>query len=276
MNSKTVRRLLRVVIPLAILFWLLPWVAGLFLVCGLLDLARHKRFDAALVSKYFSGNGLLTWLLSPVNLFFDLISKRHAYRMKLAEFPDEERAEIEGMLKVFDDRREEIMTDLVERMGDKRRGMVFYRWYDQSVDTSISEFNHDFKYIKTIGVSIFNGQEKTSLHFGPLRLTIRLLYNLTPRQSDEIFIEVNGDKHFWHDDPLFIFDDTIQHRSVNGEDGLRACVFVDVLRPSALTGLQNVCVKIFNVLLSGINRVFYKNWDMLTKKTDNTNTQAGQ
>lgn len=268
MNFKSVRRLARVIIPLAILFWLLPWIAGLFIVCGVLDLARHKRFDAALLTKYFSGNGVLTWVLSPINLLFDLISRRHHYRMRLDEFPHEERAEIDAMLKVFDDRRTEILDDLKQRMGDKRRGMVFYRWYDEQGDQSIPEFNRDFKYIKTIGVSIFNGQEKTSLHFGPLRLTIRLLYNLTARQSDEIFIEVNGEKHFWHDDPLFIFDDTIQHRSVNGEDGLRACVFVDVLRPSAFTSFQNVCVKVFNVLLSGINRIFYKNWDMLSKKKD--------
>ena len=31
MNFKSIRRLLRVVIPLAILFWLVPWIAGLFL-----------------------------------------------------------------------------------------------------------------------------------------------------------------------------------------------------------------------------------------------------
>jgi len=276
MNFKAVRRLLRVVIPLAVLFWLVPWIAGIFIVCGLIDFARHKRFDSALVAKYFSGNGLLTWVLSPINLLFDLISKRHHYRMQLEEFPEEERAEIEAMLQVFKDRQEEILTDLRARMGDKRRGMVFYRWYDERGDQSIPEFNRDFKYIKTIGVSLFNGQEKTSLHFGPLRLTIRVLYNMTVRQSDDVFIEVNGDKHFWHDDPLFIFDDTIQHRSVNGEDGLRACVFVDVLRPSAFTGLQNVCVKIFNVLLSGINRVFYKNWDMLNKKADAATPAAGE
>lgn len=276
MNFKAVRRLLRVIIPMAILFWLVPWIAGLFLLCGLLDFARHKRADSALIAKYFSGNGLLTWMLSPINLLFDLISKRYHYRMQLSEFPDEERQEIEGMLKVFDDKRDEIMADLKSRMGDKRRGMVFYRWYDEGVDTSVPEFNRDFKYVKTIGVSIFNGQEKTSLHFGPLRLTIRLLYNLTPRQSDEIFIEVNGEKHFWHDDPLFIFDDTIQHRSVNGEDGLRVCVFVDVLRPSALTGVQNVCVKICNILLSGMNRIFYKNWDMLSKKGNAATPTPGE
>ncbi|NVK34962.1 MAG: aspartyl/asparaginyl beta-hydroxylase domain-containing protein [Rhodobacteraceae bacterium] len=266
MNAKSIRRLARVVIPLAILIWLVPWLALFFVVCGILDLARHKRFDPALIAKYFSGNGLLTWLLSPVNLFFDLISKRNHYRMQLSEFPDEERAEIEGMLKVFDTRRDEILADLQGRMDGKRRGMVFYRWYDQPADLSIPEFNRDFKYVKTIGVSIFNGQEKTSLHFGPLRLTIRLLYNLTTRQSDEIFIEANGEKHYWHDDPLYIFDDTIQHRSVNGEDGLRACVFVDVLRPSAFTRFQNGAVKVCNVLLSGVNRVFYKNWDMIGTK----------
>ena len=141
--------------------------------------------------------------------------------------------------------------------------MLFYKWYGGNLDDSVPEFNKEYRYVKTIGVSVFNSKESTSVHFGPIRLTVRVLYNLTPRRTENIYIEVNGQTHYWHDDPLYIFDDTIQHRSVNDEDGERACVFVDVLRPSPAPGLQAVLVKGLHAVLSGVNRIFYKNWAML-------------
>jgi aspartyl/asparaginyl beta-hydroxylase (cupin superfamily) len=263
MNMKLVRRGARTLIILAVLFYFIPWIAAFFVLCGIVDLSRHRRFDTALISKYLTGNGLLTWLLSPVNLVFDLISKRRPGVLRIEDFDPPAQAEIRELLAAFDTDKEAILADINASMGDSKRGMLFYKWYDQNLDTSRPLFNKDWTFIKTIGVSVFNSREKTGLHFGPLRLTVRLLYNLTARQSDNIFIEVNGQKHFWHDDPLFIFDDTIQHRSVNEEDGYRAVVFVDVLRPSRFPGLQNAIIKVFNAVLKPINRLFYKNWDML-------------
>ena len=48
--------------------------------------------------------------------------------------------------------------------------MLFYKWYGKDLDTDIPEFNKNFKYIKTIGVSLFREKTPTSRHFGPLRL----------------------------------------------------------------------------------------------------------
>lgn len=266
MDPKNYKRMIKFVVPLAILFLLIPRITLFFVICGLIDVSRHKRWDADLLLKYFAGNGLLTWLLSPLNIVFDLLSDSKPYRLTLDDFPEEERQEIAQMLQTFDEKRDEIVADLRERVGDKKRAMLFYKWYDDPIDTSVPEFSDPHKYIKTIGVSVFNSKEKTSLHFGPLRLTIRLLYNLTPRQSENIYIEVNGEKHFWHDDPLFIFDDTIQHCSVNEEEGERMVVFVDVLRPSRHTAFQNKAIKVFNWVFNRVNRMFYKNWDMLSEK----------
>ena len=39
-------------------------------------------------------------------------------------------------------------------------------------------------------VSVFNARERTSSHFGPLRLTLRVLYNLEPVRSPDAYIEV--------------------------------------------------------------------------------------
>lgn len=261
--SKEIRHYLRIVLPLAILLYLIPVVTIVFVACGLLDLARHHKVTSAMAKKYFMGNGLPTWLLSPFNLLFDLISFRNKYVYRLEDFADAERAEIERVLKTFDDNKGEIVGDIRKQMDGKKRGMLFYKWYDKNTNDTVPAFNEDYTYIKTIGVSVFNQKESTSLHFGPLRLTLRVLYNLTPIQSDNIFIEVDGKKHFWHDDPLFIFDDTIQHRSINQEDHERYCVFVDVLRPSSFPGLQNVLMKAIQVVFLKFNGIFYKNWSFL-------------
>ena len=50
--------------------------------------------------------------------------------------------------------------------------MLFYQWYGKNVDESIPEFNQSFKFIKTIGVSLFREKTSTSRHFGPMRLLI--------------------------------------------------------------------------------------------------------
>ncbi len=261
--SKQVKRYLRIIIPLTILFYFVPVIALIFVVCGIIDISRHKVVTGDLVTKYFAGNGLPTWLLSPLNVFLDLISDRNKLVYRLEDFPDAERQEIEGVLKTFDDQREEIIGDIREKMGGKARGMLFYKWYDKNTNDSVPAFNRDMTYVKTIGVSVFNKKESTSLHFGPLRLTLRVLYNLTPRQSDNVFIEVDGIKHYWHDDPLFIFDDTIQHRSINEEDHERYCVFVDVLRPSRFPGFQNVMMKVIQMIFINFNGIFYKRWTFL-------------
>ena len=260
---KEISRYLRILIPLAILFYLVPIITVLFVACGILDIARHRRITWDLAKQYFFRNGLPTWLLSPFNLFLDLISSRNKYVYRLEDFPQGHREEIERVLKTFDDNRDEIISDIKKQMAGKKRGMLFYKWYDKNVNRDVPAFNEDYTYIKTIGVSVFNQKESTTLHFGPLRLTLRVLYNLTAFKSDNVFIEVDGKKHFWHDDPLFIFDDTLQHRSINEEDRERYCVFVDVLRPSRFTSLQNLIMKGIQLIFIKFNSIFYKNWTFL-------------
>jgi len=262
-NAKSIKRFFKIVIPLALALYFIPLLTIAFMVLGLIDLLRHGKISGELARKYFAGNGMLTWFLSPINLLFDLMAPGNKLIYGLDDFPDGHRAEIQYMLSTFDTRKDSIIADIHEKMEGKARGMLFYKWYGKNIDTSIPEFNREFKYIKTIGVSVFNKRQSTSLHFGPLRLTLRILYNLTPRKSEKIFIEVNGKKHFWHDNPLFIFDDTLQHQSINEEDWERYCVFADILRPSPFLGLETAVMKMMQFSLQRINGIFYKNWTFL-------------
>ena len=81
--------------------------------------------------------------------------------------------------------------------------------------------------------------------------------------SDQVFIECQDEKHYWHKDPLYIFDDTLIHRSVNQHDARRFVVFMDIMRPTPFPGLFGWLITGVSALVKRINSLFYKNWKML-------------
>lgn len=125
------------------------------------------------------------------------------------------------------------------------------------------EFHQNHRYIRTIGVSIFNKRQSTSKHYGPLRMTLRVLYNLNNIDSPEVFIRVGNTTHFWREEKLFIFDDTLQHQSCNGSDAMRYCLFVDILRPTHFTRLQDSILKCVRTVVAPVNFVFYRQWTFI-------------
>ncbi len=229
---------------LIIVALIIPRIMLFYLICGLIDFSRSNLFNKANWLRYFTGNGMLTWLLSPFNLLMDLLSYKNKGIYKLEDLSEECQEEIKELITIAKN-KPEIINELSKLMDEKKRGMLFFKWYGKNIDTSLSipEFHKEYKYINTIGVSIFNRNQSTSIHYGPLRITIRVLYNiLTNGKDDNIYIEAAGQRHYWHDDPLFIFDDTLVHKSVNESDNLRYCMFIDILRPSSnLNILKKMC-----------------------------------
>jgi beta-hydroxylase len=269
-TAKTLRKAAIAVPLLALALYFIPALAVFFILCGLVDVMRNDIKDRKLFERYFLGNGMLTWLLSPFNLFVDLLSYRNWKIYRLENFPPEWQAEIDGVLEIFRQRQSEIIADIDSRFEAGRRGMYVYQWYGKQHIDKIPEFNRQFKYVKTIAVSVFSGRESTSFHFGPLRLTLRVLYNLRPAQTDKIFIECGRTKNLWYKSPFFCFDDTLLHRSVNEHDGRRYCVFMDVIRPSPVPGFLSWLLKGVSLSVDRINSVFYKNWKMIgTTKAKN-------
>lgn len=263
LNARTVRKLAIAVIALAAGFYLIPFVTLFFLATGLIDVMRNTRRDAMVFERYFLGNGIPTWLLSPFNLLIDVLSYRNKGVYRLEDLPPDWQREVDFVLDTFRARKDEIVGDIDDVFEAGRRGMYVFKWFGKENPHAIDEFKREFRYIKTIAVSVFSGREATSFHFGPLRLTLRVLYNLSPVRSDDIFIECGNRKHYWHDDPLYIFDDTLIHRSVNQHDARRYCVFMDIVRPTPFPGLLSFLVSVVSVLVEKINAIFYGHWKML-------------
>ena len=262
---KRVRRVAVLAVVLVPLAWFAPVPVAVLVGCGVVDVLRHRRITLRLVEQYFTGNGILTWFLSPLNLLADLLSHRNRGVFRLADLPPEHQAEITACTQALVENAEAVKAHVARTLSGNRRGMFTFKWYGepQSPALRITAFERDYRYIKTIALSVFNTRERTHWHFGPLRLTFRVLFNLDPIASREVSIEVDDRTHYWMDDPLFIFDDTFFHRSINDVDQVRYCLFMDIVRPNRCNALFEVAVRAVRLVSGSFQRVFYKNWSFL-------------
>ena len=256
--KKTVKR----VVPLALAVYFIPVFFAMYVGAGLVDFLRNKRRTLASLDRYFAGNGFFTWLLSPFNLLMDLFTLPYRNKgiYKLSDLPAAYQDEINSLIDAT--QHSGLIGKLEAKLGEKKRGMIFFKWYGKNVRTSVDvpEFHRHFKYIRTIGVSIFNTRQSTGKHFGPLRITLRVLYNINRIDSDKVYIKVGKHINYWRDNQLFIFDDTLQHQSCNQSDEVRYCMFVDILRPSLCPGLLTGILACVRLVIARFNFAFYRHW----------------
>ena len=252
------------ILLLVLLSLFIPRIMLFYLICGLIDFYRSQVFDLQNVQRYFLGNGMLTWILSPFNILMDMLSFKNKQIYLFNELPQECQDELYEIFNVVKD-NPTFIDEIDKKMEDKKRGMLFFKWYGKNINTSLNipQFHEQYKWVNTIGVSVFNRNQRTSIHYGPLRVTLRVLYNLVHIQNDNIYIQVGNFKHKWHDNPVFIFDDTLVHQSVNDSDKLRYLLFIDIIRPTSNIKLLKYILNCLQYLLISINRIFYKNWDFL-------------
>jgi aspartyl/asparaginyl beta-hydroxylase (cupin superfamily) len=141
--------------------------------------------------------------------------------------------------------------------------MFFFKWYGINVETiaHVPEFHEDYNYIVTIGVSVFNNKQSVSKHFGPLRATFRVLYNINNVLDNSAYIVVGNETNYWCQNKLFIFDDTLLHQSLNESDKPRYCLFVDIVRPTMMPTVFKHFVRGVGKLTSqGTNKLFFRQW----------------
>ncbi len=262
---RVVKKVAKRVIPLALGIYFIPYVLAVYVGLGLIDFVRNTARKLSSLDRYFAGNGVFTWLLAPFNLLMDVLCLPYWNKgiYKLTDLPAGYQAEINDMIEAA--HRSDLVGKLAEKMGEHKRGMIFFKWYGKNVQTTVDipEFHHKYKYIKTIGVSVFSKKQSTGKHFGPLRITLRLLYNINQINSDQVFIKVGTHANYWRENKLFIFDDTLQHQSCNQSDEVRYCMFVDILRPSLVPWLMGGILACVRTVIARFNAMFYKNWAVI-------------
>ena len=258
----------RVLFPLCILApfaYFFPKIALFYAICGAYDVSRNRPLTAETIRRYFIGNGFGTWLLSPLNALLDLLSLPYINKgvYRLADLPPAHRDEVERLVRAANEA--DLVRQLHERSKQNQRTMLFFRWYGTNINTSLDvpAFNQPWKYVQTIGVSIFNRRVTTSKHFGYLRPSLRVLYNLNDMEDDSAYITVGGTTNYWRQNKLFIFDDTLLHLSANETEQPRYCLFVDIIRPTPFPAVMAAVIAMTRYLTQSIKFVYYKNWKII-------------
>lgn len=259
--KKTVKR----VVPLALAVYFIPITLAVYVGFGLLDVLRNTRRNLSTLDRYFFGNGVFTWFLAPFNLLMDVLCLPYRNRgiYKLDDLPAGHQDEIKKLIAAAHDR--DLIGMLAAKLGESKRAMIFFKWYGRNLPTTVDmpEYHDKYRYIRTIGVSVFNKRQSTGLHYGPLRVTLRVLYNVNPIDDPNVYITVGKHTHRWRDQQLFIFDDTLQHQSVNESDGVRYCLFVDMLRPTPWPWLLSGILTSIRWGMAPVRAIFYKHWTII-------------
>ena len=260
----------RVLIPICLLVpfaYVFPKIALFYAACGVYDVSRNHGLKLSTLRRYFIGNGFLLWMLSPINLLLDLLSLPYINKgvYCLEDLPPDHQNEVRRFIQVTDDA--DLVSQVEERAKQHKRAMFFWRSYGVNVDAivDVPAFNQPWKYIRTIGLSVFNKKITTSPHFGWLRPTLRLLYNINDIKDKSAYIVVGDKTHYWCDDKLFIFDDTLLHVSANETDQLRYCMFVDILRPSPFPRAMSAVVAIEGWLNKTFKFISYSGWTLVER-----------
>lgn len=263
----TVRRILFPVCVLAPLAYVFPKTALFYAVCGAYDVSRNKGLKPSTLRRYFIGNGFLLWILSPINILMDLFSLPYLNKgvYELGDLPPGHQEEVRRLIEAADN------ADLVRRSEaqskDHRRAMIFWQSYGVEYDAvvTVPAFHEPWKYIKTIGLSVFNKKITTSPHFGWLRPTLRVLYNVNDMKDRSAYIVVGNKVNYWCERKLFIFDDTLLHVSANETDQLRYCMFVDILRPSPFPRIMAAIVALEGVLNKYFKFIRFSGWTLVER-----------
>lgn len=261
----SLRRVLFPICVLAPFAYFFPRLAIFYALCGAYDACRNRPVNAETLRRYFIGNGWGTWVLSPINILLDLLSLPYINKgvYRLADLPPAYQDEVTRVIRAANDA--DLVRQLEERSKQNQRTMFFFRWYGANTNTSpnVPAFHQPWKYVQTIGVSIFNRRISTSKHFGYLRASLRVLYNLNDMKDDSAYIVVGDTTSFWRDNKLFIFDDTLLHLSANDTEQPRYCLFVDIVRPTLFPHLMAGVLTVVRYLTQSFKFIYYKNWKII-------------
>ena len=263
----SVRRVLFPLCVLAPFAYFFPKIALFYAVCGAYDVSRNPGLNLTTLRRYFIGNGFPTWLLSPFNTLLDLLSLPYINKgvYRLEDLPPEYQEEVKRLIQAANEAN--LVAQLEEAAKEYPRTMVFFRWYgvDKKTFLNVPAFHQPWKYIQTIGVSVFNKKVSTSKHFGFMRASLRVLYNLNDMDDHSAYIVVGDKTSYWRENKFFIFDDTLLHESVNETDQTRYCLFVDMVRPTRFPGIMRGVISGIRWLTQSFKFIYYQNWKLIER-----------
>ncbi len=113
-------------------------------------------------------------------------------------------------------------------------------------------------------VSILPKKKAIPIHVGYSKGVIRYLLAIkVPKDKDNVFICIDGQKHCWTEGVGIVFDDTYPHKVYNNTDEDRIVIYMDIIRP-----YLNPVLDYLNkfILYSFMNSSIVKNQIAITEK----------
>ena len=161
--------------------------------------------------------------------------------------------------------RRDIIGQLEQKMAGKPRGMMFFKWYGKNLENSVEmpEYHEPYRFIRTIGVSVFNKKQSTGKHYGPLAIdAARALQRKHDRRPQRVHPSGRAC-------PLLARREAIhlrRHAAAPIVQRIGQGALLHVRRYSAAELAARVMSGILaciRVLISRFRAVFYKHWTFL-------------
>jgi beta-hydroxylase len=211
-------------------------------------------------------------IFAPLNCVLYAFTQKRSERvfMDLADFPELEsitknwqviRAEAlqlyeRGYFNKTTDPSKPAYFDVGFRTFYKYGWSKFYlRWYGHTHASAQSLCPNTVKLlsgIKSVNGAMFSllppGSQLTR-HLDPLAVSLRYHLGLSTPNSDDCFINVDGQRYVWHDGAAALFDITYLHYARNDTQVPRLILMCDVERPLNFIGTA------FNFLYKGLARL---------------------
>lgn len=221
-----------------------PVVLLIFIVCAVYVQNRGELHHERLTRKITDHSNLL----APVNCLFYLFSDvGNKPFINTRQF---------SQLKVFEDHWEEIRDEAVSlnaqthikasdelddlgfnsffKTGWKR---FYLKWYGASLPSAnllcprTVELINEVPDVKGAMFTMLPPGAKLVRHRDPYAGSLRYHLGLVTPNSDNCYINVDGQKYAWRDGEAVMFDETYLHYAANNTDSNRIILFLDIRRP---------------------------------------------
>lgn len=264
----------------------MKWALLVFLAASVAHVHFRGRVRLPVMRQLFDHSSVM----APVNLFMHVFSRvPQTPYLPLSDFPD--LAPLQNNWQMIREEAVELLRQQKIRAAEKNDDAGFnsffktgwkrfyLKWYDASHPSAerfcprTVELLKSIPSVKAAMFAELPPGAKLNPHRDPFAGSLRYHLGLMTPNSDQCFIEVDGQRHSWRDGQGVMFDETYIHWAENTTQEDRIILFCDVERPMRFGWAQSINRFLGRTMmtaasspnetgdqLGGVNRLFRYVW----------------